>query len=357
MLKMFARTAVLAVLGMSILLLMSHYGLLDFASVARALKHGRMWVVLILLSQVLLGYLLMFRYRMLVKALGLDVSFDALSSATFVSNAVGQWAPGALAVTEVLRMSLMLGVEKAQGRALSQNASRLAVASLYDRCIGFFTMLSVGGVSTLVVLTGALRGGHIDADLSDARFVGLLSLVLFSFLGASFLLILPYAARWKTTHVVFERVLVRARAESAVGRILGRVQSLVRVLGEGAGRYSAFVAPLMLSMACMTLSCAGLLFASYAIGESITFWAILATFSITAIATLFPLGFGGLGGYQLVAVAVFGLFSVRPAVVSSASVLQCALLLIVNTLLGALYAHHSSAQIAIILKKRKAVAG
>ena len=76
-------------------------------------------------------------------------------------------APGALAVTEVVRMSLMLGVEKAQGRVLSQSASRFAVASLYDRCVGFFSMLLVGGIATSFVLVGGLRDGRIEACILD----------------------------------------------------------------------------------------------------------------------------------------------------------------------------------------------
>ena len=354
MLKLFARTAVLAAFGVGVLLLMHHYGLLDFASVARAFRVGRMWVLLVLGTQIALGFTLMYRYSLLVRRLGVDVPFSALTSATFVSNAVGQWAPGALAVTEMLRMSLMLGVEKAQGRALSQNAARLAVASLFDRCVGFFTMMFVGGTATVVVLVGAVGSGRMQADAGDAGFVGLLLLAAFSFLGAAVIVALPFLARWRVTHALLSKARA-ALGHGFLGRNLGRVQSLVHVLGEGVGLFGFFIVPVVLSIFCMILSCLGLLFSSFAIGEGISFWAILATFSITSIATLFPLGFGGLGGYQLVAVAVFGLFGVRPAVVSSASVLQCALLLMVNTLLGALYAHHSSKQITAILTRTKAV--
>jgi len=70
------------------------------------------------------------------------------------------------------------------------------------------------------------------------------------------------------------------------------------------------------------------------------------------LAGLLPLGFAGIGGYQLVMASIFGIFSVSPAVVASAGVLQSALSLLVNSLLGLLFARVCSGQIRAILKRR-----
>lgn len=353
MVKLFARTVVLAAFGVAVLALMNHYGLFDFESVMRAVATHLHVVALIVAVNAVLAYVLLLRYRMLVGFVGIDVPFSQISAANFVSNAVGQWAPGALAVIELLRMSLMLGGERAQGRALSQNASRLAVASLFDRFLGFFTMLLVGGIATTVVIVRSVEEGRLRAYPNDAHFMGLAMLAACSFLGALAIAFLPFVARTNTVHGVFDKARVAFEGTPFLARNLGRVQSLLRVLGEGAGLYVRFLLPFSLSLMCMMLSCLALYLSSEAIGDPISFWAILATFPVTAIATLFPLGFGGLGGYQLVAVAIFGVFGVTPALVSSASVLQNALLLLVNTLIGVFYAHHSSKQIGAILKGNK----
>ena len=349
MFKLFARTAALAAIGAGILLVMNHYGLFAFENVLRAFSTGGRFVAALVVTHSALCFLLMCRYRLLVRLVGLDVKLAHLTSATFVSTAIGQWAPGALAVTEVVRMSLMLGVEKAQGRVLSQSASRFAVASLYDRCVGFFSMLLVGGIATSFVLVGGLRDGRIEASASNAQFLGLLALTLLSFGGAIAIVFLPFAAKWRLVHALLDR-LQSGPNPGGFSKNVGRAQSLVRVLGEGAEFLPRFLGPVVLSIGCMVLSCVGLWFASNAIGTPLPLFAIFATFPVTAIATLFPLGFGGMGGYQLVAVGIFGVFGVAPAIVSSASVLQNAIVLIVNTLLGVLYAHHSSKQIATVLR-------
>jgi uncharacterized membrane protein YbhN (UPF0104 family) len=344
MIKMISRTAVLAAFGLIILLVMNHYGLFAFENVIRAFSTGGRWVAALVATHTMLCFLLVFRYKILVKLLGLEVKLPQLTSATFVSSGIGQWAPGALAITEVVRMSLMLGSEKAEGRALSKNASRFAVASLYDRFVGFFTMLTVGGFATTSVLISGVRDGRIDASFSSVQFVGLLVLCVLSFGGASAILVLPFAAKSNFVHALLDKMQA-GENPGAFSKNVGRAQSLVKVLSEGSEYLPRFVKPVLLSFGCMALSCVGLWFASKAIGEPLPLFAIFATFPVTAIATLFPLGFGGMG--------IFGVFGVAPAIVSSASVLQNAVILFVNTLLGVLYANHSSKQIYAVLRGMK----
>ncbi|MCA2959562.1 MAG: flippase-like domain-containing protein [Silvanigrellales bacterium] len=353
MIKLFARTAMLSAIGIAILLLMNHYGLFAFSNIARAFQRGGVWVAAVVSVQVALAFILVFRYGMVLRLTGVKVPSSAVFSANFVSNAVGQWAPGALAVTEVLRISLMLGAEKAQGRALSQNASRLAVTSVYDRCIGFFTMLTVGGFATVFVVNQAVRDGRMEASLANGQFVALVGLAIMSLAGSLSIALLPFAARLRVVHIALDRAREAASLHS-LKNFLGRVQSLVRTFGHETFGLTQLLPPVLLSLCCMGLSCLSLWCAAQATGDPLPLFVIFATFPITAIATLFPLGFGGMGGYQLVAVGVFGLFGVAPAGVSTASVLQNALALLVNTLLGALYAHHSGKQIVAILKREQA---
>lgn len=350
MIKLFARTAILSAIGVGILLVMNHYELFAFENIARAFQRGGAWVAGVMAIQGLLAFVLVFRYAMVLRLTGVSVPSSSVFSANFVSNAVGQWAPGALAVTEILRISLMLGAEKAEGRALSQNASRLAVASVYDRFIGFFTMLTVGGFATLVVLEQAVSAGQMHASLENGQFLALASLATLSLTGALAIACMPFFARLRVVHGLLDRARAVA-GKGLPGKLLGRVQALVRMFGQESFGVAQLLPPVFLSLCCMMLSCLSLWCAAQATGEPLPLFVIFATFPITAISTLFPLGFGGMGGYQLVAVGVFGLFGVAPAAVSTASVLQNALQLLVNTLLGAVYAHHSGRQIVSILKR------
>lgn len=353
MIKMLARTLVLVLIGFGILFVMNHYGLFRFENISRAFQKGGAWVAAVVAVQIVLGFVLVLRYGFVLRLTGLNVPTTSVFSANFVSNALGQWAPGALAVTEVLRISLMLGAEKAQGRALSQNASRLAVASVYDRFVGFFTMLLVGGCATLLVLQQAVSAGKMRASFDDAPFLALFGLGLVSLLSACGIACLPYVARHHVVHSLLENLRTRFGLH-LLGTVLERVQVLVRTFGAGSFGLQNLFVPAAMSLCCMVLSCLSLWFAAQALAEPLPLFVIFATFPVVAISTLLPLGFGGMGGYQLVAVAVFGLFGVAPASVSTASVLQNALLLLVNTVLGLLYSHHSGGQILAILRREGA---
>jgi uncharacterized protein (TIRG00374 family) len=350
MTKAALRAIVLICLGVGILFFMHREGLFDLSAVASAFAQQLPLVVVIVLSQILLAGLLLLRYGLLVRMLGLTLPWSHLASANFVSNAVGQWAPGSLAVTEILRMSLMLGAQKAQGNSLSKSASAIAVASFYDRTIGFFTMLSVGSVTTLIALWQGVRSQALVPSFQNASFVGLGALFVFSFFSSLGLLFLPFLARSKRMKIFAEFLQKKFPAHHALGKILARFLNVLEVLRQGERVLHHMFLPFLISALCLFLSCFGLYLCAHAVGGQLEFGAILATFPMTALASLLPLGFAGLGGYQLVAVGAFGLFGVAPAVVSTASVLQNALLLAVNTLIGVLYAHHSSKSIAAALK-------
>ena len=49
------------------------------------------------------------RYHSLLKIFSIRTSLQNVTAATFVSNGIGLWMPGSLAIIEVIRISLMLG--------------------------------------------------------------------------------------------------------------------------------------------------------------------------------------------------------------------------------------------------------
>lgn len=90
-------------------------------------------------------------------------------------------------------------------------------------------------------------------------------------------------------------------------------------------RLRHFWKPLFYSFLCVLVQSVSTYYAALAIGNIIPYWAILATVPILAIATLLPLGFGGVGGMQVVAAISLSIFGVRPQDAASAQLLQTAI--------------------------------
>lgn len=372
--KNFVKMIVLIVASAITLYMMNQHGLLNIGDVLGAFKQGSRWVLLAIVLQFGLSLGMLFRYKYILHKFGIDVHFPQVAAATFVSNAVGQWAPGSMAVIEVIRVGLMLGADKhlrSKGKVTLANAggseprnisSRLAVASLFDRLVGFFSILAAGAVASALIL--AFKASQGEASQNGV----LASLTLFSTCGALAIGLLPWLARLG----MLERGLQSAVAGCAIRRsqapvftrwIFGvgerfclQLQSLRTVVASGSSDISAFFMPTIISLVSLIMACLALYCAGQAIGADISLPAILASFPVIAIASLLPIGFGGMGGYQLVAVAVFGVFGLSAASVSSASLLQNGLLLLQNTVLGMLFAQLSASQIRAILESRRVTA-
>jgi uncharacterized membrane protein YbhN (UPF0104 family) len=259
---------------------------------------------------------------------GVSATRGQVMSASFVSNGLGQWAPGAMAVTEMIRVGLILGSE-----AQTDSKLRVAMASVIDRLVGFFVILLLGGVTSLgLFLQQASKLDHLGTGQW-----ALLSLGLVSFGGGAAIGVLPMVSQWHVFHMMFDRFEKIARYQKEISHCLKNPRQLLY--------------PVVLSFVCFFVSSLGMYMASVAAGSPIPLLITFATFPVIAVSSLLPIGFGGLGGYQLVAVAVFGVLGVPAAAVSSASLLQNALGLAVNTFLGIIQIQHSGPQIKKILAR------
>ena len=362
--KNVVRVLALMIFSAFILYLMSQWGLLKFGDIMVAFRQGKQWIAVIILTQLLLSFLLLLRYVFLLKIFEVDVHWNQASAATFVSNAVGQWAPGALAVIEFIRVGLMFGAKHKSEASLNSERSlkmRLAATSLFDRLLGFFTMLATGGICSAVLLV--LKWNE---EIKTGHFFALVLLTVFSLSGAVFIGLLPWAARRNFTIRVL-KMFSEMGPESAelknfshkIARLISKISLKLEVLRLeivlGSAYLPALLLPILASLGCLAASALSIYFASCATGDRIDLGAIFATYPIVAISTLLPIGFGGMGGQQLVAVAIFGIFNLSGSAVASASLLQNGLLLIENTLLGLLFAHLSAGQIKAILAKRREV--
>jgi hypothetical protein len=157
-----ARLVGLLGLTAAFLWFMAHYELIEFEHLANAFRSGLMWILGSLVVQVALSYLMMYRYSYVLKYVDISVPMHQVRSAAFVSNGIGQWAPGSIAVIEMIRVALLLGHEKSENEEARKGVKvRVALASLVDRLVGFFVILTFGGAVCLYVLFSK-EGFHLE---------------------------------------------------------------------------------------------------------------------------------------------------------------------------------------------------
>jgi uncharacterized membrane protein YbhN (UPF0104 family) len=364
-----ARSVVLMGVAALLVWLMIRFELVDVGLIVGAFEKNTAFVLVTGLLQAFIFILIMFRYVLIARAFSVHLPTKTMATATFVSTAVGQWAPGALAVIEVLRAGILFGSTKGGQGLLEDTKPRLVAASLYDRLIGFFVILALGALAAVGVLVWKMAGGEsgaggVDGSMGSSGGMGgamvpLVGLSLFSLGGALAILALPFLARWKQSHhilmAVHKMILgggVEARlVRRVLLRLLSHAEKLRQVLATGGSQLGNFSGATLVGVVATVLMSVTLYGSALAIGSPIPFFAIVAAFPVMAIAALVPMGFAGVGGYQLVTIAVFHIFSVDARVAASASLLQNALSLIVCTLLGLAFLPAGFSQIKALLRK------
>lgn len=354
MTKAALRSVLLAALGFGFLYLMHRFGLLQWDEIARAFSTHPKTIIGICVVHFLSAVVLMIRYWRLLTVFGIKTQLRQASAATFVSTALGQWFPGSMAVVEIIRVSLMFGSEKAQtkneGPRQFEIRSRLAIVSLVDRLVGF----------TGILLMGTLFSGFalIQMDgTSHTGYLGVLGLLLMSGGGVIALVSLPLFVRLKIVRGLINRLEKRKwREERAFSRKLSGLCRQLEVVRHdieaGTRHLPRLIWPVASSMLSLLLASAALYLSARALSVRLDFYQIVCVFPVIAVSSLLPLGFAGIGGYQLVLASVFSLFSVPAAAVASAGILQSALSLLVSTVLGLLFWKVSSTQINAIFQSK-----
>lgn len=358
--KIAFRTLLLLALCVGFLYLMQRFGLLRVADILAAFEKRPSTLLLLAAVQALTAFLMMIRYGALLHVLGIKAPLKQISSATFVSTAVGQWAPGSLAVVEVLRVGLMFGSHSNNPSTLASTGAdvgikaRLAIASFADRLIGFLGILITGFVFSVYIFIISPSPQSVREFFSGS------GLLLFSSgLGVLALSALPFAARLKVVRQAHLKLKVGGTIGGTIGgrtwnSALRHIETLRHNVDAGTRHPLRLVRPLLLSMASLLLTSCSLYLSALAIGQSLNFLQIVCAYPLISLSAILPLGFAGIGGYQIIMASIFGLFSVSPAIVASSGVLQSAVVLVVNTIIGLFYARVSSQQIRAIFKQRAA---
>jgi uncharacterized membrane protein YbhN (UPF0104 family) len=343
--KTIIKTIVLLCVASLFLYFMDRAGLLQWSAIKSAFHQHPYKILTVALLQFLTALVMMIRYGRLLHLFGIDSPWRRIAAATFVSQALGQWFPGSLAVIEVLRVGLMRGTAQSQDKdvlssgRISGLKARLAIVSLVDRLVGFLGIL----------LAGFLSCGFVFFRLqnhSDSTFSGVVVLSLTSGLGVLALTTLPFAVRFPPLVRALKPLTKDALAGPSadlgfVRRVLMHAAAVRHDIEAGTRHPLRLLIPIFLSVVSMLFTSASLYFSAASMSVQLDLFQIICVFPLVALASLLPLGFAGMGGYQLVLASVFGLFAVSPALVASAGVLQSAVLLVVNTLLGLLFARES----------------
>jgi len=345
-------------LSAGILWLLVRYGLLDLVLIKNALLHNKVWIGMSVCALGISSLLAGIRFHRLLALFSVQASFkDALISG-LVSQALGQWMPGSMAVGEVLRFGLMTGLAPRRnpvGPGLSATGvkSRIGMASLLDRFLGFGAMLSLGGLAALALL---VQGGE---SVRASPAVPLLSTISLA-LGAAILTMpLLSGSVMRRLLAFFRKAGVEETTPSAgsslqrkgvIPRTMRWFRMMVETLGTNTTRRSWVVIPLLISAGIAIVNPLSFYLSALAIGRPIPFPIILAAAPFTYIAVFLPLGFAGYGGQQLVVAGVFALLGVSPETVVATSLLQTTIVLAVQTFLGGAGAVLSLDRLQAILK-------
>jgi uncharacterized membrane protein YbhN (UPF0104 family) len=340
--------------------------IIDVNALLKAFENHKKLILLIAFIQILNCLFMTFRYFSLLKLFHVKADFQNVVGATFVSNGIGQWLPGSMAVIEVIRIGLMLGANNHHNQKINSKGnvevkenlaeltvrSKLAAVSIMDRLIGLLVMLFFGLIMTGYIYLSMSHNGVASGNLLSFFILCLIFFIM--------IILLPIFARVRFFRRFFTRIerftltLFRKGFLNKIFRkIFHEINSLFDAIVLGSRRISSFWKPIIFSMITVLCSCLGMYLSGLAVLGTIPFEAILATISILSIASLLPLGLGGMGGMQIIAAIVFSIFQVSPQSAVSAQLLQTAVNLLANSAVGLLFARLSAKQIRAILLSKK----
>lgn len=355
-------------LAVAIVFAMIKFGLIDVTSLMVAFDHGKPWLALAFSLGLISALINLWRYMRILRLMDVDIPFRGAAAATSVSLFVGQWLPGSMAVSEMVRLGLMMGAGKihsntgsaapAGERSLVTSVkARIFVASFLDRACGLILFLTVGTVACALSLVTATQSASLAAH--ELTILGML--LCFGIAGAATLLSLP----WLSKHAAVLRTL-ESQAErwqqhaGKLGRPLAKIILTVRKITEPMAdesfTYGGFYRALAISSLSSLLLVGGFFTCSRAVGFDMSYVQIAAVFPFLAIAQLLPIGFAGIGGHQLVAVALFQAFSLEASGVATVSLVQGLVSLILNTVVGVFFLQTSAHQVKAILQRPEATA-
>ncbi len=352
---------------------MSRNDILHLDSIISAFYKNRKDILIIACLQILLCFITTLRYFSLLNLFNIRADFKNVTAATFVSNALGLWMPGSMAFIEIIRITLMMGAEhnelssneninqtlsnaeNKKSEGISKNKkdlsirSRLTTASLFDRLIGLWSMLIFGLVFIAYLI---IHNSNNMMNKSSLEFHGLISifaLTIFLFIAISLLPFLSGKIFLRKILDHTERIILRIFRKTFIHRFLRKltveINAILDAISHGGTKMNMFVVPVLYSFLCVIIQAFSFYYSALALQSFIPFTAILATISILALATLLPIGFGGVGGVQFIAAITLSIFGVSTKIAASAQLLQTAVNLLSISFVGLFFLQLTSKQV------------
>ena len=373
--KIFIKSIFLVLVSCLIIYFMARNNFLHIESLKSAFIIHRKLIFIILILQIILCFVTTLRYFSLLNLFQIKVDFKNVTAATFVSNALGLWMPGSMAFIEIIRISLMIGAEhklhsdeaaqlyketeekEKKNKTQLSLRSRLTTASLFDRLIGLWSMLIIG-----LFFIGWTLLHHLNEIIhtNSYEYIGLICMFIFTLSLFIFITFLPYFSskliiRKTLNHI--ERFFLRLFRRSFFNRFLKKlvfeINSILDAISHGGKQFNKFLIPILYSFLCVFIQAFAIYYAAMAISSIIPFSAILATISILALATILPIGFGGVGGVQIIAAIALSFFGVSPQIAASAQLLQTAINIVAISFAGLFFLQLTSKQVKSILNLYK----
>lgn len=362
--KTLAKALFFVSLAGALIWFMVHFGLIDFQALDQAVRQGQEWL-LVTFGLALLSFSInLWRYDRVLSLLSVTVRFRNSATATSVSLFAGQWLPGSLAVSEALRMGLMIGAGKLHEKKTENQShygegslrSKLFLASFIDRSCGLIVFMGTGSLACLYFLLARF------SEFSAGDKAVLVFLVGLGFSGSTFLMSVPWLGRHDFFFSFLDKIeskvtapqrdpLPSKLATRLVVNFVDVARRLLKPLRNSSFSYAGFGRALAISMISNMAVVMTFYTSSLAIGFSIEPLQVAALFPFLTITQLLPIGFGGLGGQQLLAAAVFQIFALDPTRVATVSLLQGATLFVLNSVVGLLFLQGSAQQVKAILSR------
>lgn len=359
--KIQARFFIMLLLSTIILGLLKILGLLNLKLFQGAFRSANVNFILIAVTLVVMSLLGVVKYYYILKILSISSRFVNVLSTNLISQAIGQWMPGSMAVTEVIRFGLISG----SGSSLKDNHPDAATAGLkgriglsifLDRFIGLGVMFILSGSVALVLLIQKNPIVKLHALLAVLAFVSCILgflFVLALLLPRTFFLrkvsrFLEKTMKWLSPEGVRPRSL-----KGSAFRVCGGILSIYETLKSASVRPDWLAGPCVLSLGIAVLNPLTLYLSALAVGRRLPLDIILVAVPFTILSIFLPLGLAGYGGPQVIAIGAFSLFHINPETVVAASLVQNTAILAVYTLCGGLSAGLMLERLQAILKNAR----
>ena len=331
-------------------------GLLRVDEAVLAFRERGGWVLAGAGAQIVTLALGVWRLHILLALFGTKVPPRRIAGATVLSQAIGQYLPGSMAATELIRVGLLLGIGKGTGAHAESGqpqtpdpdlSSRLVLASVLDRILGLGAMLVFGGVTALVLV--AWPGASVHAPTV------VIGYAVVSLAGGGVLLALPIAGKlWR--HRATDAPWGGGRPGRIAG-VLARLHSLFRVWIEHggdtrvAGKLGKLTLAAVIGAATLATSCLTVWLPARGGTAPVPFWPLVAVIALVSMATLLPLGLAGFGSQQAFSAIGLAAFGVSSSAVVTASLIQTVVALLVQTALGAISAAAFSGELRVLYRR------